>query len=122
MKTFGEVDMGDVMYSLNHTEFGVLTEHVVTEVKHSETQTFIRIKGYEKRELYKDEPDDEKYDLKIYRRNSATVDMVAPSIEGVKQFWIEHHNDKIKEKLEEIEKINSFISVLQKDIELINSI
>lgn len=121
MKTFGEVKVGDVMYSLNHTKFGVLTEHIVTEVKRNKYWTFIRIKGYEKRECDPD-TNDEKYDLKIHRQNLATTDMVAPSIEGVKQYWIEDHTDKIKEAMEKIERINSFISVLQKDIEKINSI
>lgn len=122
MKTFGEIKEGDVMYSLNYTKFGVLTEHIVSEVKRDKYRTFIRIKGYEKRGLYEGAPDDEKYDLKIYRQNSATADMVAPSIEGVKQYWFEDHTNEIQKALKEIEEINKFISTLTKDIEIINSI
>ena len=33
MKTFGELQIGDKVYSLNYNKWGVLTEHTVTDIK-----------------------------------------------------------------------------------------
>lgn len=113
MKTFGEVKVGDVMYSLNYKKFGVLTRHIVDEVKHNDTRCFIRIKGYY--DVNGNYPNNEKYDLVIIRPKCHTTGEVAPSVEGLRSYWIEDHNDIIAKLIEHI-------TVMQKDIAIINSI
>lgn len=120
MKTFGEVKVGDVMYSLNYKEFGVLTKHIVDEVKHNDKRCFIRIKGYY--DADGNYPNNEKYDLVIIRPKHHTTGEVAPSIEGLKSYWIEDHNDIIAKLIEKLNTVSESIAVMQKDIAIINSI
>ena len=96
MKTYGELQIGDKVYSLNYNEWGVLTEHIVTDIKRNNFKSVITIKGgYH-------EPD-----LVLYRLNKSTIGEVAPSIEGVKQYWINEVERRIKNIKEEIQNLNN---------------
>ena len=103
MKTFGELQIGDKVYSLNYNEWGVLTEHIVTDIKRNDFKSVITIKGYLKYQCsgyY--EPD-----LVLYRLNKSTTGEVAPSIEGVKQYWINEVERRIENIKEEIQNLNN---------------
>lgn len=103
MKTYGELQIGDKVYSLNYNEWGVLTEHTVTDIKRNDFKSVITIKGYLKYQCsgYYES------DLVLYRLNKSTIGEVAPSIEGVKQYWINEVERRIKNIKEEIQNLNN---------------
>ena len=106
MKTFGELKIGDKVYSLNYNEWGVLTEHTVTDIKRNDFKSVIIIKGYLKHQIIGD-PNSDKADLEIFALNKSTIGEVAPSIEGVKQYWINEVERKIENIKEEIQNLNN---------------
>ena len=107
MKTFGELQIGDKVYSLNYNEWGVLTEHVVTDIKRNDFKSVIIIKGYLKHQIIGD-PND-KADLFLSKLNKSTIGEVAPSIEGVKQYWINEIEYRIENVKTEIQKLNNYL-------------
>ena len=66
MKTFGELQIGDKVYSLNYNEWGVLTEHTVTDIKRNDFKSVITIKGYLKYH-YEGYPTNYEPDLVLYK-------------------------------------------------------
>lgn len=120
MKTFGEVHAGDVMYSFNYKKWGKLTEHKVVYVERNEHKSRILIKDYQKYHGVIDKGNGET-DLEIIARNKATVGEVAPSIEGLKQYWLEYKNDRLKKLQGELDVIKSSIEIVQRNIEKIES-
>ncbi len=70
LKTFGELQIGDTVYSLNYKDWGVLTEHIVSNIRRNEYRTEITIKGYLKHHLIGD-TDGDKADFKLVRSNGA---------------------------------------------------
>lgn len=121
MKTFGEVNACDVMYSLNYKTWGELTEHKVAYVERNEHKSRILIKDYQKYHCVVDKGNGET-DLEIIARNKATIGEVAPSIEGLKQYWLEYKNDRLEKLQGELDVIKSSIEIVQRDIEKIKSI
>lgn len=117
-KTFGEINIGDVMYSLNYKEWGVLTKHKVASVERNKHKSRIIIKDYYKYQCI----GDYSKDLIIIVNNKATVGEVAPSIEGLKQYWLEYKNDRLEKLQDKLYVIKSSIEIVQKDIEKIKSI
>lgn len=118
MKSFGELQIGDKVYSLNHNEWGVLTEHTVTDIKRNDFRSEIIIKGYLKHQIIGDSNSD-KADLEIFALNKSTIGEVAPSIEGVKQYWINEVEIRIKNIKEKIQNLNNF---LQRELNSLNKI
>lgn len=121
MKTFGEVHIGDVMYSFNYKTWGELTEHKVAYVERNEHKSRILIKDYKKHQCVADKGNGET-DLEIIAMNKAIAGDVAPSIEGLKQYWIEYKNDRLEKLQGELDVIKSSIEIVQRDIEKIKSI
>lgn len=115
MKTYGELQIGDKVYSLNYNEWGVLTEHIVTDIKRNDFKSVIIIKGYLKYQCSGyHEPD-----LVLYRLNKSTIGEVAPSVEGVKQYWINEVERRIETIKEEIQNLNN---CLQSELNSLNKI
>ena len=106
MKTFGELQIGDKVYSLNYNEWGVLTEHIVTDIKRNDFKSVITIKGYLEYQC-SGYPTNYEPDLVLYRLNKSTTGEVAPSIEGVKQYWINEVERRIENIKEEIQNLNN---------------
>lgn len=121
MKTFGEINVGDVMYSLNYREWGILTEHIVTDVKRNDFWSAITIKGYLKYQIIGD-PDSPKADYTIVKSNKLTVGEVAPSVEGVKEFWLRETQDRINEIEKKIEEENKRLEIEYSDLQKIKNI
>ena len=106
MKTYGELQIGDKVYSLNYNEWGVLTEHTVTDIKRNDFKSVIKIKGYLEYQC-PGYPTCYKPDLVLYKLNKSTIGEVAPSIEGVKQYWINEVERRIENIKEEIQNLNN---------------
>lgn len=121
MKTFGEVKVGDKLYSLNYHEWGVLTEHLVTNVIRNDIRTLITLKGYLKHQIIGD-PNGPKADLKVNEFNGRTMGEVAPSIEGVKKWWIRECKNRIDSIQQEIDELQVCLQHAQSDLNKIQNI
>lgn len=121
MKTFGELEVGDKVYSLNYNEWGVLTEHIITKIERNNVRTIITIEGYLKHQLIGDVNGD-KADFVVNYLNKSTIGEVAPSIEGVKQYWIREIEYKIKCIKDEMEELTNRLELQYKSINKIKEI
>jgi len=121
LKTFGELQIGDTVYSLNYKDWGVLTEHIVSNIRRNEYRTEITIKGYLKHRLI-GYTDGDKADFKLVRSNGAKIDEVAPTIEGVKQYWVNEIESRIKRIKDEIEKLNDGLNSEYNSLDKIKNI
>lgn len=121
MKTFGELKIGDTVYSLNYDEWGVLTKHTITDIKNNGFSSVIIIKGYLRHQIIGD-PDGPKSDLKLFVINKSSIGEIAPSIEGVKKHWIMETEDRIKRIESEIEEKQKFLQKEYMSLEKIKNI
>lgn len=121
MKSFGDVKVGDKLYSLNYDEWGVLTEHLVTKVTRNDIKSFITIKGYLKHQIIGD-PNGAKTDFEIGAFNKGTIGEIAPSIEGVKEWWVRECKDRIESIQQEIDKLQTCLQHAQSDLNKIQNI
>ena len=98
MKTFGELNIGDELYSLNAMDapWGSVTKYKITNL----------IKGPV---FYTFEVFDDYYsEYREFRaRPKTSVGTLAPSLEGVKEFWKREFNDKISKQEKEIERLKA---------------
>lgn len=120
MKTFGELEVGDKVYSLSYKDWGILTEHIVNEVKRNDHMTAIKVKGYYKYQIVGDANDD-RADLKLIRHNGSKTGDVAPSIEGVKQYWINEINSRITNIKNKIENLSKALNTQYRDLDTIKN-
>lgn len=121
IKTFGELKVGDKVYSLNYNEWGVLTEHIITKIERNDFRTIIIIKGYLKHQLIGDVNSD-KADLELFALNKSTTGEVAPTKEGVKLFWIQKIESRIECLQNEINELNNRLELEYKSIDKITKI
>lgn len=120
MKTFGELEVGDKVYSLNYKDWGILTEHIVDEVKRNDCMIAIKVKGYYKHQIVLDDNGDND-DMKLIRHNESKIGDVAPSIEGVKQYWIDEINFRIANIKNKIEDLSKALSTQYTDLDTIKN-
>lgn len=102
MKTFGELNIGDELYSLNDmsVSFGTVTKHKITNIiKGPVFLTFI--------------VDSNSEDSEFMAMPHLSEGMFAPSIEGVKEFWKREYQKGIEAQNVEIENIKETIKDMQ---------
>lgn len=103
MKTFGELKVGDKVYSLSYNGWGNLTEHTVTAIERNDSRSIITVKGYIKHQIVGD-TENQNADLELFVNNKSEIGEVAPSIDGVMKFWFNKKTETIKRLFEGIMK------------------
>lgn len=99
MKTFGELNIGDELYSLNdmNVPWATVTKHKISHIRKGPIFLSFVICDY-----YKDGDD-----LQFTARPKTTIGPFAPSLEGVKEYWKRELNDKIERQEKEIENLKA---------------
>lgn len=111
-KTFGELEVGDELYSLNHISapWGHVTKHKITNIKKGPYFMVIEIGNY-----YSNGKSEF-----IRERLNGTSDYLAPTLEGVKQYWNREYKDKIESQEKEIERLKEGLVSLHSSLNKIN--
>lgn len=112
-KTFGELEVGDELYSLNHISvpWGHVTKHKITNIKKGPYFMEIEIGNY-----YSDGKSEF-----IRERLNGTSDYLAPTLEGVKEYWNREYKIMIEKQEREIEDLKSGLVSLYDSLDKINA-
>lgn len=110
MKTFGELEVGDILYSINdmNADWGEVTKHKITGIKTTPLFVDIEIAGYY----------DDGSSIELHERKTGTIGMLAPTLEGVKKYWEREYTDAIKTQEEEIAAMQADLKCLKRSLEL----
>lgn len=110
MKTFGELEIGDILYSINdmNADWGEVTKHKITGITKYPLFVDIEIADY-----YNDGAS-----IELHERKTGTIGMLAPTLEGVKKYWELEYTDAIKKQEAEIASLQADLKCMKRSLEL----
>lgn len=110
MKTFGELNIGDKLYCLNamDTSWGSITKYDILDI--TKNSIYWIFKYYDT--YYKEETE-------FRARPNTTIGMLAPTLEGVKEYWKNEYEYQIKQQEKEIENLKASLVVMHDSLDKI---
>lgn len=98
MKTFGELNIGDELYCLNAMDapWGSVTKYKILDITKNPIHWVFK---------YYDTYYNEETEFRV--RPNTSIGMLAPTLEGVKEYWKNDYEYQIKQQEKEIENLKA---------------